>query len=111
MFKPQTFFERQLAKLSLSDVPGSSIDQVAGRGCSSFKPAVGAVFAAVAVLERNQFLPRHQGGDSLTSLLQIVGVDEVKELLRHEFFSGVAKDPFPGRVQAQEITVRVRNAQ
>ena len=62
-----------LGLLALGNIPCGRIDQVSNWGCTPFQPSGRAVFTAVAVLEKKQFLLGCQGGNNLRVLFKSSG--------------------------------------
>src|SRR5688572_13106635 len=75
------------------------------------QPAVGAVFAAIAVLESYSLMTGGQSFQFVLCTLQVVGMDQLGERSSQQLVVRISKRLLPGRIDAAEITLDAGNAQ
>ena len=104
----------RLDALRLGDVAGDGVDRGrSGRdgGTGPGQPAPAAVLAAIAVLEGEHILPLGQLRQRLPGGQEIVGMHKGEKRLGGQLIGSVSQGLAKGGIDAEEITLRVGNAQ
>ena len=93
---------------ALGDIARGGVDvAVVEHGGAPEQPAVGAIAAAVAVLEREHLAAAGLAAERLLGGGDVIGMDEVHVRAAGELLARVAEDRLERRIDAHEVTVGV----
>ena len=110
---PLGALELTLRLLRVCDIPRHRMNQaeiLVGDGLP-LEPLVAAVGTPIAIVELRQLHVVHDRGPRADRRLAIVGVDEVQPRLRQQLLSRYPQRALPCGIQADEIPVKVGDAQ